>query len=323
MRKLSIIAIIFSVCGVSFGQQKAQFSQYMQNQYILNPAVGGTEDFVDAKVGFRAQWLGLEGSPTTYYFSIHAPVGKEFGPSHGHHKGEHKGWHGIGMYAYNDVTGSTGRSGALFSYAYDLPLGKHLRMSIGAFGGFQNFRVDGTEFVLYDQNDNILNGVKSAFVPDMIIGTWLYNKYFFAGIAAHQLLRNRLDFQDVLNVTEESALTNHMFMTVGTNVPVGWDWNVIPSMMIKYVNPAAPSVDINAKAAYDKGKYWFGGSYRVGDSFIGIVGTTIKYRLAVSYSFDLTHTDLAPHAPGGSHEVVVTYKIPPHPQGVCPSKFWH
>jgi hypothetical protein len=34
-------------------QQLAQYSQYMNNNYILNPAVAGTEDFIDLKFSYR------------------------------------------------------------------------------------------------------------------------------------------------------------------------------------------------------------------------------------------------------------------------------
>lgn len=322
MKKLIAVLFSLSVPFIVKGQQRAQYSQYMQNQYVLNPAVGGTEDFIDAKVGFRAQWLGLEGSPITYYVSVNAPLGKEMGNSHNHHKGESKGWHGVGMYVYNDVTGSTGRSGALASYTYNLALTKKLRWSIGAFGGFQNFRVDGTDFVLYNEEDQILNGVKSAFVPDLVIGTWLHDENWYVGLAAHQLLKSQLDFTGVGNLVS-SKLTNHFFLSGGLNVPVGWDWNIVPSMMIKFASPAIPSLDINGKMAYKQGKYWVGFSYRALDSFIAMFGTTIQHRLGVSYSFDLTHSALQKYAYGGSHEIVVTWKVPPHPTGVCPSKFWH
>lgn len=322
MKKILILLFAISISNVSMAQQRAQYSQYMQNQFVLNPAVGGTEDFIDAKVGFRAQWLGLEGSPITYYVSVHAPIGKEFGPSHNHRKGEHKGWHGIGMYAYNDVTGSTGRSGALASYTYNMALTKHLRWSIGAFGGFQNFRVDGSSFVLYNQEDQILNGIKSAFVPDLVLGTWLHAEKWYVGVAAHQLLKSQLDFVGVGNLAN-SSLTNHIFVSAGMSVPVGWDWNIVPSMLVKIASPAMPSVDINGKISYKQGQYFAGFSYRALDSFIALFGTTIQGRLGVSYSFDLTHSALQKYAYGGSHEIVLTWKVPPHPTGVCPSKFWH
>ena len=50
-------------------QQQAQYSQYMNNNYILNPGATGVEDYIDVKLSYRTQWTGLEGAPKTYYLS--------------------------------------------------------------------------------------------------------------------------------------------------------------------------------------------------------------------------------------------------------------
>ncbi len=326
MRRVLLTIAFAAATTLAFSQQRAQFSQYMVNNYVLNPAIAGTEDFIDLKAGFRSQWLGFDGAPVTYYVSAHSPVGREHGTGHGHHRGEHKGWHGIGAYLYNDITGPTSRSGALASYSYNLPINKQIRMSLGLFGGFQQFKIDGNSFVLLDEVDNVLNGVRTTFVPDAIVGTWVYSKYWYAGVAAHQILQNKLEFEDVASINFDgqdiSKLNNHYFINGGMNVPVGYDYSVVPSFMVKFVRPAPVSVDLNCKLSYKKGMYWAGFSYRSLDSFTLIMGTTIKYRLGISYSFDLTTSELRRYN-AGSHEIVISYRIPPHGRPDCPSKFWH
>lgn len=326
MKKLVSILIFIVVLQTVKAQQRAQFSQYMVNNYVLNPALGGTEDFVDVKAGFRSQWLGFEGAPVTYYLSAHTPIGREHGTGHGHHRGEHKGWHGVGAYLYNDITGPTSRSGGLASYSYNMPINKFIRMSLGVFGGFQQFKIDGNSFLLLDQDDAVLNGVRTTFVPDAMIGTWVYAKYWYVGLAAHQILQNKLDFEDVGSInhngTDISKLNNHYFVNGGLNVPVGYDFSVVPSFMVKVVTPAPVSVDLNCKMSYKKGLYWGGISYRSLDSFALLAGTTIRYKIGISYSYDLTTSELRKYNTG-SHEIVISYKIPPHGSPDCPSKFWH
>ena len=46
------------------------------NNYILNPAVAGIENYKDVKLSYRNQWAGIDGAPVTTYFSIHGPIGK-------------------------------------------------------------------------------------------------------------------------------------------------------------------------------------------------------------------------------------------------------
>ena len=77
MKKLLLLAL--AGAGLSLqasAQQRPQYSQYMMNNYLLNPAVTGVEDFLDFKAGMRRQWVGLEGAPITYYASAHAAIGK-------------------------------------------------------------------------------------------------------------------------------------------------------------------------------------------------------------------------------------------------------
>lgn len=323
--------LIFSILALTItlsmnAQQRAQFSQYYLNQYVLNPAVGGTEEYTDLKVGFRTQWVGFEGAPTTYYISANTSIGREYGPSHNHHKGEHKGWHSIGGYIYSDVTGPTSRASGLFSYGYNIPLNKNIRLSLGMFFGFQQFTIDGNRFILRDELDQVLNGVHTSMVPDGQIGAWVYSKYWYFGVAAHQILQSRLTFDDVYNISYEgvdiSKLANHYFMTGGFNWPVNEYLNIVPSFMVKYVSPAPASVDLNCKFAWDKNKYFAGVSYRTLDSFNCMIGMQFNMRLIGSYSFDLTHSELVKYNTG-THEILLTYKFLQKPRGYCPSKFWH
>ncbi|MBL7747470.1 MAG: type IX secretion system membrane protein PorP/SprF, partial [Chitinophagaceae bacterium] len=57
-------------------QQRPHYTQYILNQYILNPALTGVENYTDVKLSVRDQWVGLNGAPKTMYLSIHAPIGK-------------------------------------------------------------------------------------------------------------------------------------------------------------------------------------------------------------------------------------------------------
>lgn len=44
-------------------QQRPQYTQYILNNYILNPALSGIENYTDLKISGRDQWVGLNGAP--------------------------------------------------------------------------------------------------------------------------------------------------------------------------------------------------------------------------------------------------------------------
>ena len=68
--------------GAAQAQQKPQYTQYTLNNYLLNPAITGIEDYADLKLGTRHQWSGLEGAPESYYATLHMPVNKDMTASY-------------------------------------------------------------------------------------------------------------------------------------------------------------------------------------------------------------------------------------------------
>lgn len=47
-----------------FSQQDPQFTNYMYNTTVINPAYAGTRDALSVLALYRSQWVGLEGAPT-------------------------------------------------------------------------------------------------------------------------------------------------------------------------------------------------------------------------------------------------------------------
>src|SRR5476651_1008869 len=79
MKRILYLFIFFALyiqSGVA--QQRPQYTQYVFNNYLLNPAVGGIENYTDVKAGYRSQWTGLQGAPVTSYITINAPLGADF-----------------------------------------------------------------------------------------------------------------------------------------------------------------------------------------------------------------------------------------------------
>src|SRR5688572_19507765 len=76
MKKRSLLIAVMLVSLGAVAQQRPHYTQYILNQYILNPALTGIENYVDLKISTRDQWAGLNGAPRTSYLSVHGPIGK-------------------------------------------------------------------------------------------------------------------------------------------------------------------------------------------------------------------------------------------------------
>src|SRR5438128_4347832 len=74
--KNSLTALLLICSGALHAQQRPYYTQYILNNYIINPAIAGIENYWDVKISHRHQWVGLDGAPVTTYFTIQGPLTK-------------------------------------------------------------------------------------------------------------------------------------------------------------------------------------------------------------------------------------------------------
>src|SRR5258706_3276661 len=137
MMKRSLIISFLLIQGINLiAQQRPHYTQYILNNYILNPAISGIENYTDLKLSARDQWIGLDGAPQTFYLTIHGPLGKKDyrtsatsydvpgqnprGKSYWENYTAAEPHHGIGFSMINDRTGSYNRFTTYATYAYHL-----------------------------------------------------------------------------------------------------------------------------------------------------------------------------------------------------------
>src|SRR5690554_3159577 len=117
MKKIIISGLLLLFFATVYAQQRPQYTQYMINPYVLNPAVAGIEDYIDIRAGYRNQWVGFSGAPRTFYLSGHTPIGRDK-CINSRVKNTSGGYHGIGAYISGDKTGPSSRTTINISYAY-------------------------------------------------------------------------------------------------------------------------------------------------------------------------------------------------------------
>src|SRR3981081_2729274 len=122
MKKIIVVSTVIAFAGISsYAQQRPHYTQYILNNYILNPALSGIENYIDVKMSARDQWVGLNGAPQTFYFTAHGPIGKKDykttvtsysmrgqnprGQSYWQNYTASEPHHGIGFSMINDKTG--------------------------------------------------------------------------------------------------------------------------------------------------------------------------------------------------------------------------
>lgn len=330
MRLLLPFLILVLAPIMSFAQQKPQYSQYVINNYLLNPAIAGIEQYADVKVGSRSQLSGIEGEPTTIYFSAHAPVGfsgkgsnkggstPSFGSaSQGRRSQQFRPHHGLGVMAVHDRLGAFSRTEASLAYAYHLRLNREVKLAGGLSAGLVQQRLRSDELTFANPGDNAQTDW-NMIKPNLALGLWLYGDNFYLGTSATQLLGNAVSFDNT--VVERNRLYEHYFLTAAYRVNITEQVSLIPSVMAMWLQPLPGSLDFTLRAVYDN-RFWVGGTYRQNGSYAVLAGVTVNHLFDVGYAYDKG----VPAFNGmgnGNHEVVLGMRIFNKAKVLCPQNLW-
>ncbi len=322
MKRIFILLLICVwLIPIANAQQRPQYTQYVFNNYLLNPALAGIENYTDIKAGHRSQWTGLNGAPVTSYITINTPIGRDFLESNANSFSAGGGQnpnsrlytqdyiasiphHGIGGMVVTDKAGPITQTNVAATYAYHLGVTGKLNLSVGVSAGFMRTALNTSEITLETALDPaISNGNNSQFKPDLGAGVWLYSSNYYFGISAQQLLPQQLYFTSQATAVSSNKTVPHYFVTGGVKFFVSDDLTLMPSFLIKQIKPVPITYDVNLRLAFQD-KFWIGGAYRHKDSFGALAGFYLNSFLNVGYSYDITSSALNTVS-RGSHELVI------------------
>lgn len=278
--------------GLGWAQQLPQLTQYQFNDYVINPAVAGSRPLFEIRSGHRYQWVGIQDAPRTFTLSTATPVGRNMG---------------VGGYIFTDHVGPTRRTGFQLSYTYHLRLTEDMRLGMALSGGMLQFLIDGSKIQLRDPGDPAMDDqLRGELLPDAKFAIYLHHPRFWFGVAAPQILNNRVQFIEGRR-ENLSRLEGHYYATAGYRLPIGDDFVVEPSVLVKYVDPVPPMIDATATIRYRK-QFWLGASYRTNDAWCAMVGCWVKETFQFGYSYDILTSNLRNYSTG-SHEVMLAITL--------------
>jgi type IX secretion system PorP/SprF family membrane protein len=339
MKKAVGIICSIVVWLIAPAQQRPHYTQYILNSYVLNPAVSGIENYTDLKLSARDQWVGLNGAPQTFYLTVHAPLGKKDykttatsygmpgenprGQSYWENYTASEPHHGVGLSIISDKTGNFTRTTVAASYAYHLGLNATTNIALGVSPGISRIGRDvartdfggGTNVDPAQGTNSALNQLR----PDIGAGIWLYSASYFVGASAQQIIPQKIAFVDDATYNT-GRLIPHLFFTAGYRFLMNEDINALPSVMVKYVSPNSPQVDVNMKLQF-RDLLWMGASVRVREGYQGMIGLNLANTVNVGYAYDFTQTKLNT-ASRGTHELIIGFLLGNRYDDSCPRNVW-
>ena len=114
MKKLILILFALVIAQEISAQQDPQYTQYMYNMNVINPAYAGISEGLSIGALYRSQWVGLDGGPETFTFNIHSPVGKQLA---------------LGLSVISDKIGPVEETNAYVDVSYTVPVGMETRLA--------------------------------------------------------------------------------------------------------------------------------------------------------------------------------------------------
>ena len=302
MKRISILLFVICFGGVLKAQQLPQITQYMMNNYAINPAVAGMYDYYQVNTTIRNQWVGINDAPRTTVMSIY---------------GKHSRNVGLGGTLYNDVTGHTSRSGGSASYTYAFSLTAKMKLSLALQGGFTQFKVSTKDIPVADLGDPFIGPEIVRVLPDATFGLNLSGDKWYIGAAIPQLLNSELRLMDDVEARknpttiQNGKLASHIYVLGSYTYDINPAISIEPSFFLRSVAGAKTQIDFGVKTGY-KEMFWLGMNYKMNNdlsSMAALLGYNINDRFNIGYSFGLPSSETSAYQ-SGSHEFMLGIKFP-------------
>jgi type IX secretion system PorP/SprF family membrane protein len=304
--KKGIVFFIVLALNVFFvaAQNAQQFTHYMFNQLIYNPAYAGFDNAINLTALYRAQWVGMEGNPTLQSFSAHSPL--NFANSN------------AGIYVVNDVMGAQRTTHFHIAYAYRQPL-RFGNISFGISAGMFQQQLSGATLrspqgnyeTAVNHNDNFIpNNNVTGIAPEINTGIFLNAKGLQLGVSANNITASRTNLKTTF-ADAKIQFTRFFTAMALYNIILSKKFALIPSTLLK-TDLSYYQTDFNLILQYQNNIY-LGSSFRGNarknfDAVSFLFGFNIIKSFRLGYSYDYTLSSLN-SASNGSHEIFANYRI--------------
>lgn len=314
MRKLLILLVCLVQAGFLLAQQEAHYTQFMYNKQALNPGFAGARRVASITALYRNQWMGFNGSPTSYHIGIEGPFFAER--------------LGSSLVLGSQSDGVIRRLYGNMGFSYDILHTDQTSLRIGLSGSMRHYRFDlsNPDVYIKDRLDQSLpaSNVSEQLVGNIGTGLYFDHKEYYFGISIPNLYRNFITLHENTAAQTLAQEQRHVYFMAGGLFPIaGDDIQLKPSIMGKYVPNAPFSLDLNLSVLFNK-RFSTGLSYRYGQS--GGAGDSIDFlafaqatdRLGLGVAYDFTVSGLRNYNKG-SIEALVRYDLGNKEKGKAPS----
>lgn len=294
MKKIITLILIVTTSQI-WSQQDAQFTQYMYNMSVINPAYN-TNNIGVVNLGtlHRTQWVGVHGAPKSSNIFAHTPINNRIE---------------IGFSLINDNIGDVVKENNLYAdFAYKLNLEENGTLAFGIKTGVTLFNMNFNGFILesgdvFTDPDFATNINQSYF--NIGTGVFYNTDNYYIGLSVPTILKSKHLHRN--NGKYQGTEQAHFYFTSGYTFKINDLFKLKPAFMAKMVKGAPFSFDITANVLYNN-KVELGIAYRKNDAVSALINFRVTYELRIGYAYDHTTSNIGTFS-SGSHEIFVLYDL--------------
>jgi len=301
MKKVYITLIVAVLLGTTYSvsaQQDPQFTQYMYNTQIINPAYAGSREAISIGGLYRTQWVGLDGAPDTGTLTVHSPIGM--------------GNVGLGVSIVREEIGIIEETYANIDFSYTIQTSDVGKLAFGIKAGVNLFNLNFTELTVANPGDIFDNDIDNKIKPQIGAGAYYYTDKFYAGLSVPNFIESSyFDTADIENFQGSGDIISkerlHYFFITGYVFDLSDDVKFKPALLTKLVTGSPLQADVSANFMfYDK--FTLGAAYRWSAALSAMVAFQVTDELMLGFAYDRETTDLTKFN-DGSFEFYLRYEI--------------
>ncbi|MGB3774090.1 MAG: type IX secretion system membrane protein PorP/SprF [Leeuwenhoekiella sp.] len=288
--RYSVASIFLMSFYMGWSQQEPQYTQYMYNTMVINPAYVGTSGELNITGTYRSQWTGIDGSPETINLGVEAPLTDAMG---------------LGVNLTRDALGPSNEYFLDGNFSYAIQLRRDVKLSFGIKGGLRVLNVDFNRGQFENQDDPLLmNDISNRYLGTIGAGAYMYSSKWYLGLSTPNFLSQQY-YKDVAQSVRADEM--NLYLIGGYVFDLSTDVKLKPAFLFDYVDGTPLNANLSANVLLYE-KLSLGASWRIDAAVSALAGFQLLENLFVGYAYDYNTTDFR-NFNDGSHEIVLKFSI--------------
>ncbi len=266
--------IVIVNCFSMRAQQDAQYTQYMYNTIVVNPAYAGSRGVFSGTLMHRSQWTGIEGAPETQTLSINSPIGT----------GSRVG---LGLSIINDKIGPVNEISSNVDFSYTIPASENGKLSFGLKAGIYLLNVNFDQLEQPESGDtSFTSDIENNVSPTLGAGIYYHSENFYIGASVPSLLETKHYDTPTATSSNLTASERRTFYFIsGVTFDLTYNIKAKPAIIARYTSGAPSQIDFSANFKFYE-RLTLGVSYRFDAAISALFGYQISDGLMMGMAYD-------------------------------------